>query len=327
MLNIIEVLAQLDHKNYRSGQDLADQLKVTRATIHNCISRIESMGIKIERVHGRGYRLHYPLDLLSAEQIIETLDAKTAGKLETLECLQEVDSTNRYATQLDLPAAGRFSAVLAESQKAGKGRRGREWISPFAANLYLSLLWPLQKPLHTASVLSPYLAVQVARSLHHAGLGAVGVKWPNDIYCHDKKLAGILIECVGELSGHCKMIVGVGLNVYMSRYQEINIDQPWTDIVTQMPNNSIERNKIAARLISSIAETLELFEQDKLNSLNHEWRQWDIMKDKPISVQSEHGIRDGFARGINDDGSLILESISGEKENILMGEISIRPSV
>ena len=326
MLKIIDVLNLLSHESYCSGQDLAHQLNVTRATVHNCISRIESLGIKIQRLHGRGYRLHHSLDLLSVKQIAAHLDATTLNKLKKIECLQEVDSTNQYAAQLELPPAGRFTVVLAESQRAGKGRRGRAWVSPFAANLYLSLLWPLQKPLHTASVLSPYLAVQMARSLHQMGVTSVGVKWPNDIYSDDKKLAGILIECVGEINGHCRMIIGVGLNVYMSQYMEVNIDQPWTDMVSEVPAHSIKRNQLAAIIITGIAETLDLFEQDKLNSLASEWQSWDVMKDKPVSILSEHGTKSGIARGINNDGSLILETPVGKYENILMGEISMRPS-
>ena len=327
MLNVIDLLNQLSHESYRSGQDLASQLGVTHAAIHNCISRIESLGIKIERLYGKGYRLNHALDLLSVRQIVDNLNDATAGKLEKIDCLQEVDSTNHYAVQLERPSVGKFAVVLAELQHAGKGRRGKKWVSPFAANLYFSLLWPLQKPLHMASVLSPYLAVKIANSLHQLGVASVGVKWPNDIYSKDKKLAGILIECAGELSGQCKMVIGVGLNVYMSRYTRVNIDQPWTDIVRETPVNSITRNKLAAILITSSVETLELFEQNKLNSLNSEWQSWDIMKDKPVSVHLENETKTGIARGVSNDGSLILETPHGKYENILMGEISMRSSV
>ena len=324
MLKITDVLNQLSHQRYSSGQDLANKLNVTRATIHNCISRIESLGIKIERLHGQGYRLAHALDLLSPDQIVDGLSKATAGKLEKIECLQEVDSTNHLAAQLELPPAGKFSVVLAESQHAGKGRRGRAWISPCAANLYLSLLWPLQKPLHAASVLSPYLAMQLARSLQQTGIDSVGVKWPNDIYCRGKKLAGILIECAGELSGQCKMIIGVGLNVYMSRYSAINIDQPWTDIASELPDSPVTRNELAAILVTEIVDAMESFEQDKIQRLSCEWPSWDIMKDKPVSVQSDHGTKSGTARGINNDGSLVLETSDGKYENIMMGELSIR---
>ena len=326
MLNIIDVLKLLDHENYRSGQDLADQLNVTRATVHNCISRIESLGIKIERIHGRGYRLYQSIDLLCEKNIIENFTVKTRNLLETLMCLQEVDSTNRYANELDLPPVGKFSAVLAEMQNAGRGRRGREWVSPYAANLYLSILWPLQKPLHAASMLSPYLAICIAQMLSKMGVKSVGVKWPNDIYCDGKKLCGILIECSGELNGQCKMIVGVGLNICMSRYQEITIDQEWTDVESQLPDMKDTRTEIAAILIDEIVQALVLFEDNKTNNLASEWQQWDVMKDKNICVQSEADIKYGVARGINEEGGLLLETTPGEIDTISMGEISIRPT-
>ncbi|MEM8845342.1 MAG: biotin--[acetyl-CoA-carboxylase] ligase [Pseudomonadota bacterium] len=324
MLNIIDILKLLDHQSYRSGQDLADLLNVTRSTIHNCISRIEDLGIKIERTHGLGYRLQQPLDLLSKEIIDQNLSADMKSKIESLVCLQEVDSTNRYASELDLPPAGKFSAVVAEKQSAGKGRRGREWVSPFAANLYLSLVWPLEKPLQTTSVLSPSIAIAIAQMINKIGVKNVGVKWPNDISCDNKKLAGILIECSGELNGQCKMIVGAGLNVYMSRYQSINIDQSWTDIESQVPNASYTRNEIAAMLISEITQVLTLFEENKVNDLIKMWPHWDVMKNHQVNLYTEHEVKVGIARGINNDGSLLLETESGEIETIVMGEVSLR---
>ena len=325
MLNIIDLLNLLEHQNFRSGEDLANQLNVTRATVHNCISRIESLGIKIERTHGLGYRLCQPIELLVESNIIENLTVEVKNKLETLVCLQEVDSTNRYAAELELPPTGKFSAVLAEMQTAGKGRRGRKWVSPFAANLYLSIVWPLQKPLHTASVLSPCLAISTAQLLNKLGVEHVGVKWPNDIYCGEKKLSGILIECSGELNGQSKMIVGIGLNVFMSRYQQVKIEQAWTDIESEVPDIKATRNEIAALLISDIVQILTLFEENKIKNTSKEWQQWDVMKDKNVSVHSEGKMMRGIARGISEDGSLLLEVKPGEIETVLMGEVSLRP--
>ena len=324
MLNTTDVLSLLDHKSYCSGQELANQLNVTRATIHNCISRIEALGIKIERIHGLGYRLEQPLDLLSKDQIVDKLSEDIQSKAETIECLQEVNSTNHYAGELDLPKAGNFSVVLAEMQTAGKGRRGREWVSPYAANIYLSLVWSLQKPLHIAGMLSPYLAMRLAQMLKQAGVSTVGVKWPNDIYCDDKKLAGILIECKGEINGLCKIIVGVGVNVSMTRYENISIEQSWTDIDTQAPNLNQTRNALASMLITTIVQGIETFEQNKINNFAQEWSQWDVMKDKNIIVQSESSVQSGIARGISEDGNLLLETPAGEIEKIIMGEVSLR---
>ena len=230
MLHFTEVLTQLDNHQYCSGQVLAERFNVTRATIHNCIVKIEALGISIERVRGLGYRLAQPLDLLNPSDIQAKLALPVASALSDFQCLQEIDSTNRYAAELALPSAGKFSAVLAETQSAGKGRRGRQWVSPYAANIYLSVLWPLQRPMHEAGMLSSMIAISMLLALEELGVSGLGVKWPNDVYSDEKKLAGLLIECSGEINGGCRMVVGMGVNVLMSQFDNIEIDQQWTDI-------------------------------------------------------------------------------------------------
>ena len=251
MLHFAEVLTLLDHTRHCSGQDLAEKFHVTRATIHNCILRIESLGIGVERVRGLGYRLSQPLDLLNESDILSKLSPQVADKLSSIQCLQEIDSTNHHASTLTLPQAGQFSVVLAEMQTAGKGRRGRSWVSPYAANIYMSVLWPLQRPLHEAGTLSPLLAICMLQTLQRLGVEGLGLKWPNDIYCQNKKLAGLLIECSGEISGGCKMIIGMGVNVLMSQYKKIDIDQEWTDISSNTPDWNDSRNQVAANLLNN----------------------------------------------------------------------------
>ncbi|MEM7304787.1 MAG: hypothetical protein AAF372_04605, partial [Pseudomonadota bacterium] len=105
----------------------------------------------------------------------------------------------------------------------------------------------------------------------------------------------------------------------------IEIDQAWTDLVSQLPEISFTRNEIAACLIDDILDTLVKFESNQLNNLNNEWQKWDVMNNKTIAVYTENNIKEGIARGVDDQGNLLLESDAGEVEHIAMGEISIRP--
>jgi len=325
MLHFTEVLTLLDNNRHYSGQVLAERLNVTRATIHNCIVKIESLGISVERIRGLGYRLKQPLDLLNQTEIQSQLSPQLTAKLLDLHCLQEVDSTNRYAADLALPQVGEYSVVLAEMQTAGKGRRGRHWVSPYAANVYLSILWPLQRPLHKAGMLSPMLAISMLTALEALGVSGLSLKWPNDIYCHQQKLAGLLIECSGEISGGCKMVVGIGVNVLMSQSEGITIDQQWTDMLSHTQDRQYSRNEVSVKLINNVVSALVQFENNTFNDLVDTWSQWDIMKDKHVELHGVQSIQTGIARGIDNDGCLLLETSTGV-ERISAGDVSLRQS-
>ena len=325
MLDFTKLLPLLDHSEHRSGQELAAHFNVTRATIHNCIARIETLGIQVDSVPGRGYRLHARLDLLDQARIVNNLAPEVASSLHNIHCMQQVDSTNTQAANLPLPSINKFSVILAEMQSAGKGRRGRTWVSPYAANIYLSIVWPLQRSLHEASCLSPYLAICVADVLSSLGLPEVGLKWPNDIYCNNKKLAGLLIECSGELGGQCKMVVGLGVNVAMKNYNYIQIDQQWTDICSNAPNWHLSRNELASNIINTLVEGLHSFENRSLPNLVQRWVHRDIMESTHVDVYTGNKTQSGIARGIDNDGCLLLETEHGV-ERISVGDVTLRGS-
>lgn len=326
MLDFTELLPLLDHTEYRSGQELAAHFNVTRATVHNCIARIEGLGIQLDRVPGRGYRLCTPIDLLDEHAIVSNLAPDVADSLFTMQYIQQVDSTNEVAAKLVLPPAQKFSLVLAEAQSAGKGRRGRSWASPFAANIYMSLVWSLQRAMHEAGALSPYLAIYIVEALHALGLPGLGLKWPNDIYCNNKKLAGLLIECSGELSNACKIVVGLGVNVAMTKYKHIDIDQEWTDIHFNVPNWLLTRSELTVRLINSMVAGLKSFEETSVADLVQRWARWDVMKNMQVNVHADAQVRHGIARGIDIDGCLLLESGQGV-ERISVGDVSLRKQI
>ncbi len=323
MLPYIDVLNRLEHTRYHSGQDLANVFGVTRATIHNCILRLVSMGIPIDRVRGKGYRLMKPLDLLDKAAIKSKLTTSVREKLTQFQIMHELGSTNDYMATQELPKAGCFSVAMAEMQTSGKGRRGRHWESPYAANIYMSVLWPLQKSMSEVGALSPLLSIGILQSLKALGMSGLGLKWPNDIYCHNKKLAGLLIQCSGEVSGTSKMIIGIGVNVYMSQQESVNIDQDWTDIVTHSTTNEISRNEVAANLLNHVVSILDTFERKQVDNLVGEWAQWDILKDKPVMLHKLNENIKGVARGIDEHGYLLLET-NNQIQHISAGDVSLR---
>ena len=323
MLHFTQLLPLLDHVEYRSGQQLAAHFNVTRATIHNCIARIDALGIQLDRIPGRGYRLCTPLDLLDKNDIVAKLTPQAGASLHAIECLQQVDSTNRIAADLATPPAEHFSVVIAEMQTAGKGRRGRAWCSPYAANIYASVVQSMQRPLHELCGLSPYLAICIVEKLHDLELPGLGVKWPNDIYCDGKKLAGLLIECTGELSGNGKVVIGFGVNVAMKNYHNIDIDQSWTDIYSNVEHWPYSRSFLAAQLISAVAGGVSAFEKNRHTDFIQRWARWDVMHNCDVDVVAEKNSRQGIARGVDPNGCLLLETERGV-QRIAVGDVSLR---
>lgn len=207
-------------------------------------------------------------------------------------------------------------------------------MAPYASNVTMSLLWNFQGGMQNVGLLSPFLAVQIAQALTEMGLSRVQVKWPNDIYCDGQKLAGILIECSGEVNTSCRMVVGLGLNVFMSQRSSESsqqmIDQTWTDMITQYPEMTLGRDQIAGACINALVSGLKRYENhnshaEKALSMDFcdTWCEWDWLANKAVRVESETSTIQGVVTGITNTGGLRLLTAEGEQE-ILMGEVSVR---
>lgn len=209
--------------------------------------------------------------LLDRQNIVSLLNKKTRKQLSNLEILDSVDSTNTYLLNKARQGVKNGYAVLAEQQTAGRGRHGRYWHSPFGCNIYLSLLWNFNCNPAETSKLSLTVAVIVARVLEKYGIkDSIRVKWPNDIYFQEKKLAGILIETLMRKNKHSQIIIGIGLNIHQMKSDDKFIDQPWTNIEA-ITNDKPNRNIIAALLLNELFESLPTFESNGFSSFESDW--------------------------------------------------------
>ncbi|MDX1654152.1 MAG: biotin--[acetyl-CoA-carboxylase] ligase, partial [Candidatus Competibacteraceae bacterium] len=237
------LLEVLGDGRFHSGEELARALGVSRAAVWKHLNSLGRRGLEVHAVRGRGYRLPNPLELLDPEGIRAQLSPSVQGRLAQLEVFDQIDSTNSYLLTRAKAGAPGGSVCLAERQSAGRGRRGRQWISPFAANLYLSVLWRYPDGPALLSGLSLAVGVAMARALEGVGVVGVGLKWPNDLLWRDQKLGGILLEFGGESSGPCQVVTGVGLNVTMPKEPALDIDQPWPDLTTVL-GLGLSRNRL-----------------------------------------------------------------------------------
>ena len=188
MVNPLELLRQLSDGAFYSGQKLAAQHGVSRMTIYHSMSRLAELGVAVVRVRGRGYRLSRPIDLLDERIILSRLEPYYASHIGGLEVLAKLDSTSSYLLRRADQGAPGGLVCLAEYQTAGKGRRGRRWVSPFGSNLYLSLMWRFDAYSAELSGLSLLVGLAVAGMIRDLGGKDICLKWPNDIICHRQKL-------------------------------------------------------------------------------------------------------------------------------------------
>lgn len=317
-----ELIKILADGKYHSGTELGNQFGVTRAAIGQSIKKIEqNFGLSIFGVKGKGYRLSNALDLLDDNALRSHLNKQTLKQVNQCEIYFDIDSTNHYLNTKSVEGALSGYVVLAEQQSSGQGRRGRSWVSPFGCNIYLSVLWRFQLGPAQLGGLSLFIAVAVVRVLQQLGVEDAGVKWPNDIYWQNKKLAGILLEVRGEASGPSAVVVGVGLNVTMPTEYDNEITQEWVNLENIL-QTKVDRNRLAALLINSLFDVLNNAVENQQSLLN-EWQSMDILKNKEVEVLFADKAIQGKALGITKEGALRL--LRGNKEIIChSGDVSIR---
>lgn len=315
------LLSILADGQFHSGEVLGQALGISRAGVWKHLQTLKARGIEIDSVPGKGHRLTVPIELLSEAQIRASLSETARERLRGLELHQQIDSTNSELRRRAAALPSAF-ACIAEAQTAGRGRSNRTWLSPYARNLYLSLLWRFDAGPDALAGLSLAVGVAVLRALRRLGVADAGLKWPNDLLWQGSKFAGTLIEMSGEACGNCSVVIGIGINVRMPRALGAPIDQAWTDLAT-ITGTIPSRNRLAGTLLSELIEMLAGFERKGLAPLLEEWRRYDILRDSPVTVTTPHGELSGIARGIDTGGALLVEE-GGIIKRYLSGDVSLR---
>lgn len=304
-----ELLVALADGGLVSGAQLAERAGVTRAAIWKQVEALRSRGVPVKSRGTAGYCLPWPVQLLDVETLRAALPESVRGRLGALELHWEIDSTSSeiQRRQAQLPD---LSMVLAETQTAGRGRRGRRWLSPPGLNVYLSCLKRFEGGFGALSGLSLAVGVIVMRTLTALGIDGAGLKWPNDVLSEAGKLAGILVELGGEYQGPCVAIIGVGLNVRLTAALHEQAGQPINDLTT-LAGRAPDRNRVAAALVAALAEGLDQFEREGFNAFVDEYARHDLLRDKPLRVQGATSTLEGVGAGVDARGALLLHTADG----------------
>jgi BirA family biotin operon repressor/biotin-[acetyl-CoA-carboxylase] ligase len=315
-MELQSILSLLSDGEFHSGSDLGRALGVSRTAIWKSLGQLEDLGLSIESIKGRGYRLSRPLDLLDQGQIKSLVGESICGML-MMDVLLQIDSTNNYLLSKQCQTQ-KYHCCLAEHQLSGKGRRGRQWVSPFARNIYLSIAFDLEGGAEVLSGLSLVVGLSVAKTLEAKGVRGVELKWPNDVWLNGKKLGGILVELSGEATTAWRVVLGLGLNINMSDQDAVQIDQPWTDLSSVL---NVGRNEVAASLISGLIDDMEVFKRDGFSAFIKDWSRFDALDGKEVIINA--GDLAGVARGVDSLGALLLER-DNELIPVNAGEVTVR---
>lgn len=310
----LAILNALSTGDFISGEELGEQLGVSRAAISKHIKGIQDWGIDIFRVQGKGYQLSQQLQLLDESILKASLNTP-------VELIPIIDSTNQYLLdRVNELESG--SVCIAEYQAKGRGRRGREWVSPFGSNLYMSMFWRLDAGMAAAMGLSLVVGVAIVEALEKLGLNGVKLKWPNDLYYQDRKLAGILVEMSGQAGGAANLVIGMGMNLMMSDQTE-GITQPWASLTEVADKEHIDRNQLAITMINTLNSALSDYEIYGMSGFVERWNRLDNFLGRPIKLIMGPREITGIAKGINEQGAVLLETENGV-ESFIGGEISLR---
>ena len=319
-MNLDELLAILADGKFHSGEDLSSMLKVSRTTVWKQVAKLQDIGVEVNAVKGRGYRLQRSVELLSLAEIYRHLSDKACATFSHIDLSLAVESTNRVAGNCGISPY----VCLAEMQTAGRGRRGREWVSPFATNIYLSLAWRFNEATASLDSLSLCIAVAMARALRSEGCSGVGLKWPNDLLFEGSKLAGILLEASGEVGGPIRVVIGIGLNIAMTQGQGGAIDQDWISL-NDISVDPVSRNRVVATILDEMARALPVFEAEGFVAFEDDWREFDCLINKSVDMQLGSDVVTGVARGVDSTGALFIQHGDTVK-SYRGGEVSVRVS-
>lgn len=307
-----------------SGPELARRLGISRAAVSARIARWRSTGLEIETCPG-GYRLRRPLQPVDPARVRDRLPAAVRRRVGLLESHWQLDSTSselaRRAARLpDL------AFVCAEWQRAGRGRRGRGWLSPPATNIQLSCLKRYALGFRALSGLSLVAGIAAVRALADGGVRGIGLKWPNDLVHADAKLGGILVELGGDATGPCHAIVGVGINVYVPDAVRATLARPCADLARLCDGGTApSREALTAALVTRLVEALDEFARNGFAGFAGDWARYDALAGRRIFVEGAQGSFDGVAAGVDRDGALRVRC-DDELHRVDSAEVTVRPA-
>ena len=308
-----------NEKEFISGEELSKKLGISRTAIWKHIRILRSQGYNIESVNKKGYRLVYePTDLLNPQNIYRNLKTKFIGK--NVLHFETIDSTNDYAKKIGNELRD-GSVIISEEQTKGKGRLGRVWESKAGEGIWMSIILKPNIIPNKAPFITLIAGASIVKALNILGVDAK-IKWPNDITINNKKLSGILTELSAEIERVNYIVVGIGMNVKDTDFEE-ELQDKATSLYKE--NYNVSRVDIVKEILCQFEKLyLDYIEKDDKKEVLDICRQYSAIINKEIYVIKNDQKELVDCIGINEEGNLIIKNKDGKLEEIMSGEVSIR---
>ena len=315
---ILEVILD-NEKEFISGEELSKKLGISRTAIWKHIRILRSQGYNIESVNKKGYRLvDEPTDLLNPQNIYRNLKTKFIGK--NVLHFETIDSTNDYAKKIGNELRD-GSVIISEEQTKGKGRLGRVWESKAGEGIWMSIILKPNIIPNKAPFITLIAGASIVKALNILGVDAK-IKWPNDITINNKKLSGILTELSAEIERVNYIVVGIGMNVKDTDFEE-ELQDKATSLYKE--NYNVSRVDIVKEILCQFEKLyLDYIEKDDKKEVLDICRQYSAIINKEIYVIKNDQKELVDCIGINEEGNLIIKNKDGNLEGIMSGEVSIR---
>lgn len=306
---------------YISGQALCEKFGVSRTAIWKVINQLKAEGYEIEAVPNRGYQIKSCPDLISADEVLSLLDTKWAGR--EVYYYPVVDSTNTRGKRLAEEGVPHGTLVLADDQSGGKGRRGRGWTNPAKKTIAMSLIVRPELQPVKASMLTLVMGMAVCSACCEILDRPVQIKWPNDVVLEGKKLCGILTEMSAELLAIHYLVIGAGVNVNLWDFPDELKDKATSLCI--YAGQEISRARVISRVMHYFEGYYQRFMATAdMSDLRDDYQAMLVNINEKVKVLEPGQEYHGIARGINEQGELLVERTDGRIEKVFAGEVSVR---
>jgi len=325
MINKEKLIALLrEGENYISGQELCEYFGVSRNAIWKAMNNLRAEGYEIEAISNKGYKLKTTPDILSKEEILSKIRSQRIGR--GLYYYASTDSTNLRIRDLADSGAEEGTLAVADMQTAGRGRRGRTWLSPSGMNVYMSLLLKPDIDARCAPMITLVMALAVAQGINTVTGLDTKIKWPNDIVVNGRKVCGILTEMNMEADYIKSIVVGIGININEESENDFADEIRSTATSLRIETGElVNRAQVVAETMNIFEKYYEVFLKDmSLEGLKEEYDKHLISIGKAVRVLDPKQEYEGISRGINEQGELIVERADGNIVNVYAGEVSVR---
>jgi len=315
---VLEILERADAP--LSGEIISNELRITRSAVWKHINELRMMGYDISSSQKEGYRLTRTSNKLLPYEIHKRLRTQFVGK--KMRYMENTPSTIWVGKQIcsegDVEKMHGM-VIIAEEQTGGIGRMGRAWISP-SGGIWITVVLKPHIPIERVFMITMAGSVAVARAIRKEfDLGAL-IKWPNDIFIGNKKVAGLLLELAAEADNvhYCLLGIGIDVNVPLDQFTPA-LQKEITSISAEV-GHEVDRASFLARILKEFESHYLLIESGEYDTIIREWKSLSCTLDRRVDIRTLKNSFEGEAVDIDEFGALIIRKDNGKLERVIAGD-------